>query len=262
MMDPWRIKRIWPIYFKGLVFSRARESRLQWWIFWRRVAAGLGSGQQAQIFSSMSGVLLPGQAKRHRRTRTRQIKVSQEERREMWLFAANLERLEISSKIELGRELLSMLIKTRSAWQGSLWVLSRIGSRQPLYGPANKVVPPKEVYSWLKALKRQEWRQPIRLFESVISMARLTGDRIRDLQPTARQDIINWLQLLGAKEGDLEPLRDVVSFAKRERDQAFGESLPEGLILEQETVTNEYLEKTQTDESPDLGSPVKQRKFS
>ncbi len=234
VMDPWRIKRVWPFCFDGLVFSKAREPRLQWWIFWRRIAAGLGSGQQTQIFSSMSTALLPVHTKRHRRGKARQIKVSQEERREMWLFAANLERLEISSKIELGRELMSLSVKTRSGWQGTLWVLSRIGSRQPLYGPANKVVPPGEVSSWLEMLKKQEWKQTRKLIEAVISMARLTGDRIRDLQPTVRQEIIIWLQLLGARDNDLEPLRRVVSLAGRERDQAFGESLPEGLILEQE----------------------------
>ncbi len=234
VMDPWRIKRVWPLYFDGLVFSKAREPRLQWWIFWRRIAAGLGSGQQTQIFSAMSSALLPAQSKRHRRGKAKQIKVSQEERREMWLFAANLERLEISSKINLGRELLSLLVKTRAGWQGALWVLSRIGSRQPLYGPANKVVSPGEVSSWLEILKKQEWKQPRKLTEAVISMARLTGDRIRDLQPRVRQVVITWLQLLGARENDLEPLRKVVSLAEGERDQAFGESLPEGLILEQE----------------------------
>jgi len=232
VMDPWRIKRVWPFYFDGLVFSKAREPRLQWWIFWRRIAAGLGSGQQTQIFSSMSTALLPIHPKRHRRGKAKQIKVSQEERREMWLFAANLERLEISSKIELGRELMSLL--TRSGWQGALWALSRIGSRQPLYGPANKVVPPGEVSSWLEMLKKQEGRQARKLIEAVISMARLTGDRIRDLHPTVRQGVITWLQLLGARENELEPLRRVVSLAEGERDQVFGERLPEGLILEQE----------------------------
>jgi hypothetical protein len=230
--DPWRIKKIWPFYFDGLVFSKEMEPRLQWWIFWRRVAAGLGSGQQTQIFSAMSNALLPVQSKRRKRAKVKPIKVSQEERREMWLFAANLERLEISGKIELGRELISNLVKNRS-WQGALWALSRIGSRQPLYGPANKVVPPGEVSSWLEALKKQELKQPRKLSNAAVSMARLTGDRTRDLQTAFRQELITWLQLLGAGDKKLEPLRKVVPFARGERDQAFGESLPEGLILEQ-----------------------------
>lgn len=64
-------------------------------------------------------------------------------------------------------------------------------------------------------------------------MARLTGDRTRDLQAAFRQEVITWLQLLGAGEEELEPIRKTVALAGKERNQAFGESLPEGLILEQ-----------------------------
>lgn len=149
----------------------------------------------------------------------------------MWLFAANLERLEISGKIELGREIVTDLVKDRS-WQGALWALSRIGSRQPLYGPLNKVVPPGEALSWLKALKKLELKQPRKLINTAISMARLTGDRTRDMQGPFRQEIITWLQLLGAGEKKLEPLRKVVPLEGKEKDLAFGESLPEGLILD------------------------------
>ena len=230
-MDPWRIKKIWPFCFDGLVFSKEMEPRLQWWIFWRRVAAGLGSGQQTQIFSAMSGALLPVQSKRRKRAKVKPVKVSPQERCEMWLFAANLERLEISGKIELGREIVTDLVKDRS-WQGALWALSRIGSRQPLYGPLNKVVPPGEALSWLKALKKLELKQPRKLINTAISMARLTGDRTRDLQTPFRQEIITWLQLLGAGEKKLEALRKVVPLEGKEKDLAFGESLPEGLILD------------------------------
>jgi hypothetical protein len=232
IMDPWRIKIIWPFYFDGLFFSKEKEPRLQWWIFWRRVAAGLSSGQQTQMFSTISKVLLPVRSKKRKKTKTKPIKVSPQERREMWLFAANLERIEISGKIELGRELVSSPSKNLS-WHGALWALSRIGSRQLLYGPANKVVPPGEVYSWLNTLKKKELKPPQTLINAVISMSRLTGDRTRDLQTTFRQEIIEWLQLLGASEEELKPLRQVIPFADREKNQVFGESLPEGLILEE-----------------------------
>jgi hypothetical protein len=230
--DPWRVKKIWPFYFDGLVFSKETEPRLQWWIFWRRVAAGLSSGQQTQIFSAMSSALLPVQSKRRKRAKVKPVKVSPQERCEMWLFAANLERLETSSKIELGREIISNLVKNRW-WQGALWALSRIGSRQPLYGPANKVVPPGEIASWLEALKKIEMKQPRKLIKAAVSMARLTGDRTRDLQTAFREEIITWLQLLGAGEKKLEPLRKAIPLAEKEKNHAFGESLPEGLILEQ-----------------------------
>nr|QNO42414.1 hypothetical protein ODADPOMJ_00007 [Methanosarcinales archaeon ANME-2c ERB4] len=90
-----------------------------------------------------------------------------------------------------------------------------------------------EVSSWLEALKKQELKQPRKLINAAVSMARLTGDRTRDLQTAFRQEVITWLQLLGAGEKKLEPLRKAVPLAGKEKNHAFGESLPEGLILEQ-----------------------------
>jgi molecular chaperone DnaK (HSP70) len=231
--DPWRIKKVWPLYFEGLVFPREGEPRLQWWIFWRRVAAGLSSGQQTQMFSSIAHVLSPGQpkTKKRKRSKSKAVKVSGAELREMWLLAANLERLEIARKTELGRSLVEMLGKLKT-WPGGLWSLSRIGGRQPLYGPVNKVVPPGEVTSWLKALRKEEWEGKGRIVNAAVSMARLTGDRVRDLHPSARQDVITWLQVVGAGERQLDPLNRLVPFEARERSRVFGENLPEGLILE------------------------------
>ncbi|RPI55114.1 MAG: hypothetical protein EHM49_02315, partial [Deltaproteobacteria bacterium] len=74
---------------------------------------------------------------------------------------------------------------------------------------------------------------PRKLVNAAVSMARLTGDRTRDLQTAFRQEVITWLQLLGAGEKKLEPLRKAVPLAGKEKSHAFGESLPEGLILEQ-----------------------------
>jgi len=230
VMDPWRIKKIWPLYFEGLAYARESEPRLQWWIFWRRAAGGLSSGQQDQIFSAISTVLVPSQQKGRRRSKVRPLKVSEEERREMWLFAANLERLDTARKIDLGRVLLDGLVRAKT-WGGHLWTLSRIGARQPLYGPANKVVPPGEVARWLDALKKQDWPQRKKLIDAVVGMSRLTGDRSRDLQGNFRQEIRTWLQVLGAREDQIGPLDSVVALAGRERDQVYGESLPEGLVL-------------------------------
>jgi hypothetical protein len=177
--------------------------------------------------------LSPGQpkTKKRKRSKSKAVKVSGAELREMWLLAANLERLEIARKTELGRSLVEMLGKLKT-WPGGLWSLSRIGGRQPLYGPVNKVVPPGEVTSWLKALRKEEWEGKGRIVNAAVSMARLTGDRVRDLHPSARQDVITWLQVVGAGERQLDPLNRLVPFEARERSRVFGENLPEGLILE------------------------------
>ena len=231
--DTWRMKQVWPLYFEGLVNARQVECRLQWWIFWRRVAAGLGAGHQKQIFSSMARAIMPQRQKKKKRRKkggaAKAMKVPQEELRQMWLFAAGLERLDVKDKIEMGRKLVADAVKP-GAWNGVLWALSRIGSRQPLYGPANKTVPPAEVWSWINTLKKKELSSR-QLVDCVVSLSRLTGDRTRDLAASAREEIDVWLEVIGATDEQRRPLREIVELREAERSSAFGESLPEGLVI-------------------------------
>ncbi len=229
--DPWRIKRLWPLSFQGVSFSRDAEVRLQWWIFWRRIAAGLSSGQQAQLFAPVSRVLLP--VKKRRRGK-KPLKVQASERREMVLFAANLERLGPEDKIALGRVLVEEFSKGK-IWKGLLWALARIGARQPLYGPANRVVPPGEVERWLESIQAVGYNQKREIVKAVVSMARLTGDRSRDLNLAARQKVSVWLKSQGASDDVIEPLKKLVPLEREEVNHAFGETLPQGLILKQES---------------------------
>ncbi len=234
--DTWRMKQVWPLYFQGLVHGKQVECRLQWWIFWRRVCAGLGAGHQKQIFSSMQRAILPEQQKKKRRRKrggpAKPLKVPQEELRQMWLFAASLERLDVKDKIEMGRRLVADVAKG-NAWNGLLWALSRIGARQPLYGPANKTVPLAEVWSWLNTLKKKELGGK-QIVQCVVSLSRLTGDRTRDLSSSARQELDVWLEVLGASDEQRLPLREVVEVRGAEKSTAFGESLPEGLVLSED----------------------------
>ncbi len=228
--DPWRMKKIWPLSFKGLSHVRKLEARLQWWIFWRRVAGGLSSGQQTQLFSSVSQVLVPSKRSR-RKKKVKAFKPLPEEARQMWLFAANLERIDTQSKMALGDQIVAMLPKS-SFKKDLLWSLGRIGARVPLYGPANRVVPSSKVLSWIEGLKRQEYKNELpALLGSVVSMARICGDRARDLPEKAREEIALWLELLGAGPDQVEPLRKFRQMEEDERDRVFGEHLPEGLVL-------------------------------
>ena len=228
--DPWRIKAIWPRSFQGLSWVRKLEPRLQWWIFWRRVAAGLSSGQQEQLFSSVAPVLVPEILSKRKRHKKKQFKPSVEEARQMWLFAANLERLTVETKIALGRQALKLLPKSKFQ-RDLLWVLGRIGARIPLYGPANKVIPQSEAVAWIKMLKKMEIKDKKALATSVISMARLCADRARDLTFSAREDIKIWLELQGTPPEQVRPLVEYQEIEAAERETAFGEHLPEGLVL-------------------------------
>ena len=231
-LDPWRIKKIWPLYFEGLFHVKKLEARLQWWIFWRRVCAGLSSGQQTQLFSMISPVLIP--QKKGRRKKVKHFKPPIEEARQMWLFAANLERIDIEKKVSLGNIVLDLLPKSQFQ-RDLLWALGRLGARVPLYGPANKVVPASQIKIWFSKLKNMELKgQNKPLINCLVSMARICGDRARDLTTSDREEIALFLELLGAKPEEVAPLRELKELERAEQDRAFGENLPEGLILKEE----------------------------
>ncbi|NPA94670.1 MAG: molecular chaperone DnaK, partial [Thermodesulfobacteria bacterium] len=229
--DPWRMKKVWPLSFEGLANVRKLEARLQWWIFWRRVAGGLGTGQQNQLYSSISQVLVPSAKKGRRKKKAKLFKPVPEEARQMWLFAGNLERLEVEQKVALGDQAVASYPKS-SFKKDLLWALGRIGARVPLYGPANRVVPPSKVVGWLEGLKKYEFKKELpALIGCVVSMARLCGDRARDLPEKAREDICVWLELLGARPEQVAPIRQFQELERDEQNRAFGEHLPEGLVL-------------------------------
>ena len=229
-MDPWRMKKIWPLYFQGLVNVKKIEPRLNWWIFWRRISGGLSSGQQGQLFSSLTPVLVPSLVSKRKKGRAKQIKVPPEELKQMWLLAANLERLDISQKIAMGRRIVEFL--PSSPFKRELfWCLGRIGARQPLYGPQNKVVPPGEAGAWVQQLKKREWKERPALIAAVVAICRVSGDRSRDMSQSFRDDVAIWLEVMGATPDHILPIREYRPLDMVEQESAFGESLPEGLIL-------------------------------
>ncbi len=233
VQDPWRIKKIWPLFFEGLFFAKDQGVRIQWWIFWRRIAAGLGTGHQNQLFSLMKPVLVAGNVKgKGRRKRAKIVKVSREESKEMWLCAANLERLETELKRELGEVVLKIAPKNTNTWP--LWVISRLGARQLLYGPADKVIRPGIVQQWIKALMNMEWKRPKAVAQCLVSLGRVTGDRARDLPADFRQELCTYLETLGARPEELLPLKELVMPDDEYKNAAYGEHLPPGLILAEE----------------------------
>ena len=111
--DQQRIRQLWRLYPGGASSARHPRVRLEWWIMWRRVAAGLTPGQQRQFFQDVSEFLLgkKGEIK----------KVTLQEHLEIWMAVANMEKLYSKEKIELGRKLLAVTsakkLKAQHLWR-------------------------------------------------------------------------------------------------------------------------------------------------
>ncbi len=220
-MDEQRIQALWKIYKQGICYKKNAQVNNEWWILWRRVAAGLISGKQRQFIQDLRTLLMPKKGTK--------VRISNQERIEIWMAVANMERLTVKDKIEYGRRLLSELHPKKSR-PPLLWALSRIGARELLYGPVDRVVPPKEVEAWISQILKKEWSNPKPVGAALAQMARKTGDRMRDLDPIVMDQVIHWLIKMDLK-AETEFLTSVKPMATMEESTIFGESLPSGLVL-------------------------------
>ncbi len=220
--DQQRMRQLWRLYPGGAAFARHPRVRLEWWIMWRRVAAGLTPGQQRQFFQDVSVFLLgkKGEIK----------KVTPQEHFEIWMAVANMEKLYSKEKIELGRKLLAVTSAKKLKAQ-HLWALSRLGARELLYGPADRVIPPAEVSRWINQLISYSWSNPNTAGRVVSQLARKTGDRSRDLDKKVQADVLGWMEQNDMPEDRQRPVRNIVPLAHHDQDAMFGESLPQGIIL-------------------------------
>jgi len=216
--DEHRLKSAWKIYKPGPVYANNARVRSEWWIFWRRVAGGLNSGQQRQFIQDLSSAIISGKGK-----------IAPQERIEIWMAVANMERLLAKDKVIWGRKLLSEISPKKCRPQ-QFWALSRIGARELLYGSADRVIPPHEAASWIEAILSQDWHEIKPVGAALSLMGRKTGDRMRDIEDALRERIIIWLE-----QHDLNShvrfLKEAVSMEMPEQNAMFGESLPSGIVL-------------------------------
>ena len=231
-LDDWRVKEAWRVFNAGLAHEKDDACRLEWWILWRRIAGGLSRNQQEEIWKRAAPLVLPSLKRPDRKP------VSPSETAEVFRVLAACERLEVRRKIELGDAVLLLLEKKRSEF--GLWAMGRIGGRMPLYGPIDAVVSPSLADKWTVRLMKlvpegtDAAEERYQLAHAVTELARLCGDRVRDLHLPARQKVADWLRVqLPADDGErlAQMVLEVVPREEREERFAFGDSLPSGLRL-------------------------------
>lgn len=230
-LDEWRMKQVWKLFAPGLRFPRQAQGRSEWWVFWRRVGGGLNAGQQQFIHQQLAP-LFAGMSDKKRKAGGRAAKqAAPQEMLEIWMALANLERLPVQAKDELGGLLLQKSAK--GGWKPQeLWALSRLGARIPLYGPVDRVLPPKDVATWVKTLMTLMARPTPDVAQALVNLARTSGDRARDLHRDELERIATWLQPLPHANRYMELLTHAgVELDQGEQDWIFGESLPLGLRI-------------------------------
>ena len=148
----------------------------------------------------------------------------------MTRLAAVLERLPAARKIELGELLLARLARKGESPQ-PWWAVGRLGGRVPAYGSAHDVVPAATAAVWLERVLALDWKAVAPAAFAATLLARLSGDRERDLDETLRARVLQRLRAAKAPATWLRMVEEVVELDEADAGRVFGEALPPGLRL-------------------------------
>ena len=110
--------------------------------------------------------------------------------------------------------------------------MSRIGSREPLYGSIDRVIPPGEVCRWVDELLSMRWKNPKPTVEMLSQLCRKTGDPLRDIDDDTRDKVMGWIESAGEFPEALGRITTRSIRQQQEKNTVFGESLPTGLVLD------------------------------
>ncbi|HPP46941.1 MAG TPA: molecular chaperone DnaK, partial [Accumulibacter sp.] len=223
-VDDWRIEQLSQLLPQGLHYGNESQNWSEWWTLWRRAAGGLPTTVQETLYTD----IFPWLSSERSRARAHPAIAGSHD--DMIRLSAALERLPIDKKINIGQALLARLRRPNEKTIG-WWALGRLGARQSLYGSAHQTVPPEVAGKWLDVVLAQDWKKIEPAAFAATQIARLTGDRTRDLSDDVRQTVLRRLQAMGANPAWREQIETVVELDKADERRAFGEALPSGLRL-------------------------------
>jgi hypothetical protein len=203
--DPERAAELFRVFEQRLAHGESKVWQ-QFWIAWRRVAAGLDETAQHRLRDVLDPELAPAEARLKREKPFRNDAAA-----EMLELAASLERAGAARRAELG------------GWIG------RVGGRLPTYGSAHHVVRAAAVERWVDHLVREKWDELPTAPAAALALCRLTGDRERDVAERTRALVDKKLAALGLDEAFRAPLHDIVALRSADHGAFFGDDLPAGL---------------------------------
>jgi hypothetical protein len=225
-LDDWRLQLLWSLHDQGVQYHREARSWSEWWILWRRVAGGLDRYAQERLLDDVSGDLQPPSSAPAKRAAGQRKQGYEDEVR----LAGGLERVTAGRKIEAGEWLIERL-KRPSESPEAWWAVGRLGARVPFYGSIHNVVSREVAERWLEGLLKVDWSAAAPAPFAATLLARMSGDRERDIDAGLRQRVVTRLRAANAPAAWLQMLMEVTELDEADEKRVFGESLPPGLRL-------------------------------
>ena len=230
-LDPWRIEQLWTLFETGVQHHKDSQVCAEWWTLWRRVAGGLSTEQQLRLLDDFAFNLQADAAQRG----SRPVTLVNGSDDDMLRLGASLERIPGAYKAEVGAWLINRLDKAarkdEAADTPTLWALARVGARQPFHGSAHEVVDSATVADWLQVLLALDWKKIEPAAFAAAHLARMTGDRSRDIADDLRATILARLKAVGAPPLWQAMVSEVTQLDEANTKRMLGEALPPGLKL-------------------------------
>lgn len=233
-LDDWRMEQLWTLFEAGVQYGKDSHVASEWWTMWRRVAGGLDSQAQLRLLDDFAFNVQGDEAKGLQRP-AHLVKAGYDD---MLRLVGSLERIPANYKTEIGDWLLGLLQKSASgstalapAQSLVLWTLGRLGARRPFYGSAHDVVPPDVASAWLDTVMSLDWKRVDNAAFAAAHLARLTGDRLRDLPAEPREQVALRLAAAAAPSAWIIMVREAVELDDASEQGFLGETLPPGLKL-------------------------------
>jgi hypothetical protein len=223
-LDGRRVAELAPLFAEKVLFPQEARNWQQFWIAWRRLSGGLDEAMQTAIRDIIDPLLAPASL---RLKKPKGWKLEAEG--DLLDLAAALERVPAARRSELGGFILE---RTWTSRDPHLWAaLGRIGARVPAYASVHHVIPPFVAERWLDHLLREKWDGLPSAPLAAVQLARVTDDRARDVSERVRRDVARRLEAAGAREEWVRAVQEFIPVAEAERAAFFGEGLPVGLRL-------------------------------
>jgi len=224
-LDEWRCEQTAALFAQGVASHKEKPVWIEFWIMWRRIAGGLSEERHSEIWNylkpHLGRRLAPNQPKQQPKLKG----IHPEGLDEMVRLAAALEHLDPDQKVILG-DWIAPRASTPGPWA---WALGRVGALVPLYGSIHKAVDPVKASEWLDLLFDAHSRNIEGALFAIVQLARLSGDRLRDLDDSLRARALDVLRRSQAPESWQRLLLEVATMETADKARALGDTLPAGL---------------------------------
>jgi molecular chaperone DnaK (HSP70) len=230
-LDEWRCEQAARLFGEGVQAVREKPVWTEFWVLWRRIAGGLSPARHEEIWALLKPHLahrVPPQVPKHV---AKPKGVNLEGFDEMVRLAAALEHLSPAEKVLLG-DWIALRLQSGSGAAGP-WAaaLGRLGARVPMYGSMHNVIDPEKGAEWVHVLLRPEVVRVEGALFAISQLARLTGDRARDLDDAVRGEVLRVLEASGSPDSWVTMVRERAAMAASDQARVLGDTLPVGLQL-------------------------------